>query len=160
MDIAPAAISARPAVTTSSDDCSAPDRPAASANGTVRPSDIPMTRSRTTSDRPKWRSACAVGTRVKLCRRRRRHKGARSRSALVRSRAEEDPMIRPRRRFLVSFSASVAAALVLVGFVSTSCATSRAPGRPLRAQGGPYELQVLLDGAPAQTFERGGETYV
>ena len=49
MAIEPAAISARPATTTMLVDCTVPDSPAASANGTVRPSDIPMTISRTTS---------------------------------------------------------------------------------------------------------------
>jgi hypothetical protein len=54
MAIDPAAISAKPAVTTSVEACGldaiAPDIPAASANGTVSPSDIPMTTSRTASD--------------------------------------------------------------------------------------------------------------
>src|ERR1700733_6082972 len=47
MAIDPAAISARPARTTTWGELTAPDRPAAKAKGTVRPSDIPMTMSRT-----------------------------------------------------------------------------------------------------------------
>src|SRR5690242_15258117 len=35
-------------------------RPAARANGTVKPSDIPMTISRTTSLAVKWRSLCCI----------------------------------------------------------------------------------------------------
>ena len=38
----------------------APDKPAARANGTVRPSDIPMTMSRTVSVPVKWRSVWSV----------------------------------------------------------------------------------------------------
>jgi hypothetical protein len=49
MAIEPAAISARPAVTMIFEAATAPVSPAASANGTVRPSDIPMTTSRTDS---------------------------------------------------------------------------------------------------------------
>src|SRR5450631_1011890 len=50
MAMAPAATSARPAVTTTLDELTAADRPAASANGTVNPSAIPMTTSRTLSE--------------------------------------------------------------------------------------------------------------
>jgi hypothetical protein len=50
MAIDPAAISARPAVITRPLEATAPDSPAASANGTVRPSDMPITMSRTVSD--------------------------------------------------------------------------------------------------------------
>src|SRR5262245_7715091 len=60
MAIAPAAISASPAVTMMAVDSTAPERPAASANGTVRPSAIPMTTSRTVSVAVKWRSWCGV----------------------------------------------------------------------------------------------------
>jgi hypothetical protein len=43
----------------------APDRPAANANGTVNPSDIPITMSLTVSDPVKCRSMCGVcGMRV------------------------------------------------------------------------------------------------
>ena len=58
---------------------------------------------------------------------------------------------------------SVLAALIPVaGFVSSSCAAPRPPtgGYPLRAAGGGYELQVLLDGVPAQTFAHAGESFV
>src|ERR1700722_17014156 len=53
----PAAISARPASTTTRVGTCAPERPAASAKGTVRPSDIPITMSRTVSVDFKWCSA-------------------------------------------------------------------------------------------------------
>src|SRR5581483_1522697 len=56
MAIDPAATSARPAITTIRAESTAPERPAASANGTVRPSDMPMTMSRTASLAVKWRS--------------------------------------------------------------------------------------------------------
>src|SRR3954453_21467146 len=60
MAIEPAAISARPAVATIHVPTFAPERPAASANGTVRPSAIPITTSRTNSLAVKWRSMWAV----------------------------------------------------------------------------------------------------
>src|SRR5262249_52544089 len=47
-------------VTTRRLDSVAPVSPAASANGTVRPSAIPITTSRTTSPAVKWRSTCGV----------------------------------------------------------------------------------------------------
>jgi hypothetical protein len=50
MAIEPAAISAKPAVTTILAAVTAPDKPAARAKGTVNPSDIPITMSRTVSD--------------------------------------------------------------------------------------------------------------
>src|SRR5277367_2762971 len=56
MAMEPAAISARPARTTMWEEATAPERPAASANGTVRPSDRPMTTSRTDSEDSKWPS--------------------------------------------------------------------------------------------------------
>lgn len=49
MEMAPAATSAIPAVRIMEDDALAPERPAASAKGTVRPSETPMMMSRTTS---------------------------------------------------------------------------------------------------------------
>src|SRR5512140_3790365 len=58
MAMAPAATSARPAVTTIALEESAPERPAARAKGTVSPSDIPMTTSRTASVAVKCRSTC------------------------------------------------------------------------------------------------------
>src|SRR5471032_906159 len=61
MAIEPATISARPATTTSLLVATAvPVSPAASANGTVSPSDIPMTTSRTVSEASKCFSACSV----------------------------------------------------------------------------------------------------
>ena len=56
----PAAISARPAVTIMLVVLMAPDSPAARAKGTVRPSDIPITMSRTVAPAVKWCSTCGV----------------------------------------------------------------------------------------------------
>ena len=55
----PAAISARPATTMIHVVSMAPVSPAARAKGTVRPSAMPMTASRTTSPAVKWRSTCS-----------------------------------------------------------------------------------------------------
>src|SRR3989441_3518246 len=60
MAMAPAAISATPAVTTSAVESTAPETPAASANGTVRPSAIPITMSLTIALAVKWCSTCGV----------------------------------------------------------------------------------------------------
>src|ERR1700678_4028086 len=60
MAIEPAAISARPARTTTEVATLAPDNPAASAKGTVNPSDIPITTSRTVSLAVKCCSTCAA----------------------------------------------------------------------------------------------------
>src|SRR5207244_7300284 len=60
MAMEPAAISARPAVTMMAGSEMAPLSPAASANGTVRPSAMPMTMSRTISPEVKWRSTWRV----------------------------------------------------------------------------------------------------
>src|ERR1035441_9789804 len=60
MAMDPAAISANPAITTTWTWASAPVRPAARANGTVRPSDIPITTSRTVSEASKGFSTCGV----------------------------------------------------------------------------------------------------
>src|ERR1041385_4975474 len=60
MAIEPAAISARPAVTMMPALLIAPVNPAASANGTVKPSDIPITMSRTVSPAVKCFSVCRV----------------------------------------------------------------------------------------------------
>src|SRR5450631_3792637 len=54
MAIDPAAISASPAVITIVVESTAPDSPAARAKGTVRPSAMPMTTSRTVSPAVKW----------------------------------------------------------------------------------------------------------
>src|SRR5437868_14527669 len=71
MAIEPAAISARPAVTTIPACATAPESPAASANGTVSPSDMPMTTSRTISLAVKCLSVCRVSGIRALCRARR-----------------------------------------------------------------------------------------
>src|SRR5271156_6976362 len=60
MAIEPAAISAKPAVTTTCVAIAAPVSPAASANGTVRPSDIPITTSRTAAVAVKCFSTCST----------------------------------------------------------------------------------------------------
>jgi hypothetical protein len=61
------------------------------------------------------------------------------------------------------FMSVLAAALVpVMGFVSSSCASPRLPtgGYPLRSEAGGYELQVLVDGVPAQSFDHAGESFV
>src|SRR5438128_12588519 len=68
MAIEPAAISARPAVTTIPACATAPLSPAASAKGTVSPSAIPMTTSRTIALAVKWVSMCGVSGMRPLCR--------------------------------------------------------------------------------------------
>src|SRR5689334_915601 len=60
MAMEPAAISAKPAVRTMCEFAMAPVNPAANANGTVNPSDMPMTMSRTTSPAVKCFSMCGV----------------------------------------------------------------------------------------------------
>src|SRR2546422_4314585 len=60
MAIAPAAISAEPAVMITRVDSTAPDRPAARAKGTVSPSDMPITMSRIVSEAVKCFSTCGV----------------------------------------------------------------------------------------------------
>src|SRR5271156_5918377 len=60
MAMEPAAISASPATTMIRVVVSAPDNPAASAKGTVSPSAIPITMSRTNSEAVKWDSTCGV----------------------------------------------------------------------------------------------------
>src|SRR6202165_3996806 len=60
MAMEPAAISARPAVITTRLESMAPERPAASANGTVRPSAIPITMSRIVADAGKCFSRWGV----------------------------------------------------------------------------------------------------
>src|SRR6266481_4861448 len=60
MAIEPAAISAKPAMTMIRVVVLAPDNPAANANGTVSPSAIPITISRTNSDAVKCFSTCGV----------------------------------------------------------------------------------------------------
>src|SRR5438477_9599093 len=60
MAMDPAAISANPATTMILVAATAPDRPAAKANGTVRPSAMPMTTSRTNAEEVKCFSTCGV----------------------------------------------------------------------------------------------------
>src|SRR5260370_27192797 len=60
MAMEPAAISARPAITMMLVVSTVPERPAANAKGTVRPSDIPITMSRTTSVEVEWCSVCCT----------------------------------------------------------------------------------------------------
>jgi hypothetical protein len=60
MAIAPAAISANPATTMTFGELIVPASPAASANGTVSPSDMPMTMSRTVAVAVKCVSMCRV----------------------------------------------------------------------------------------------------
>src|SRR5262249_36056297 len=60
MAIDPAATSANPAITTMLEEAIAPERPAANANGTVSPSDIPITISRINSPDVKCFSTCGV----------------------------------------------------------------------------------------------------
>ncbi|MBC8132863.1 MAG: hypothetical protein H7X95_07765 [Deltaproteobacteria bacterium] len=58
-------------------------------------------------------------------------------------------------------SSIVAVAVAAAGFTSSSCAAPRMPGGGvLRSVAGGYELEVLLDGVPARTFEYRGETHV
>src|SRR5271157_4653351 len=56
----PAAISASPPVMTMAVELAMPESPAASAKGTVSPSDIPITMSRTTSEPVKCCSTCGI----------------------------------------------------------------------------------------------------
>jgi len=73
MEMAPAATSAMPAVRTRAEVALVPERPAARAKGTVRPSETPMMMSRTTSPAVKcfsvWRSRrpCFSASRLSLC---------------------------------------------------------------------------------------------
>src|SRR5712691_8375757 len=60
MAMDPAAISATPPTTISRVELTAPDNPAASAKGTVRPSAMPMTTSRTNRPAVKCFSTCGV----------------------------------------------------------------------------------------------------
>jgi len=60
------------------------------------------------------------------------------------------------------FTSLVAVLLPVAGLASTSCASPRLPtgGYPLRAAAAGYEVQVLVDGAPARTFDHDGESFV
>jgi len=64
---------------------------------------------------------------------------------------------RHRRRLAVS----LAAAALGVTALASSCASARPrPGAPLRAAVGPWEMQVLVEGAPVETYAWNGGTYV
>jgi hypothetical protein len=60
------------------------------------------------------------------------------------------------------FTSLVAALVPLVGLAPPSCASPplRSGGYPLRASAAGYELQVLVDGVPVQSFDHGGESFV
>ena len=61
------------------------------------------------------------------------------------------------RRTLVTTVLSTATVVL----AAASCAAAPLPGSaPLRDRSAGYELTVLIDGAPARTYEHGGETYV
>jgi hypothetical protein len=66
------------------------------------------------------------------------------------------------RRVFTWLPAWIAALVTAAGFASSSCASPRFPigGYPLRSYAAGYELQVLVDGAPAATYEHAGESYV
>src|SRR5207344_2705783 len=66
MAIAPAATSANPAVTMIWDEVTAAESPAARAKGTVKPSAIPITTSRTDSEPVKCLSTCGVAGKTRL----------------------------------------------------------------------------------------------
>lgn len=65
-------------------------------------------------------------------------------------------------RYTRLMSALAAALVPVMGFVSSSCASPRLAGAgyPLRAAAAGYELQVLVDGVPVQTFDHAGESFV
>ncbi len=51
-------------------------------------------------------------------------------------------------------------AILVVGLVACATPSRNAESRPLRASEAGYQVQVLVDGAPAPTFWHDGETYV
>ncbi len=51
-------------------------------------------------------------------------------------------------------------AVVVAGLVACAAPARNAESRPLRASAAGYQVQVLVDGSPAQTFWHQGETYV
>jgi len=65
--------------------------------------------------------------------------------------------LRPPRRL----AACLAAAALGLTTLAASCAVARPrPGAPLRAAVGAWEMQVLVDGAPVETYTWNGGTYV
>src|SRR5262245_51700997 len=57
-------------------------------------------------------------------------------------------------------SNTMVTALALLCAPFATIAVNDAQAMPLRDQSGPYEVQVLLDGSPAATYQQNGETYV
>ncbi len=55
---------------------------------------------------------------------------------------------------------TIATALALLCAPIALSAPQAADASPLRDQAGAYELQILVDGSPAQTYYQNGETYV
>jgi len=49
---------------------------------------------------------------------------------------------------------------ILVGLVACAAPARNAESRPLRPEAGGYQVEVLLDGTPAQSFWHEGETFV
>ncbi|MFO0574434.1 MAG: hypothetical protein U1A78_10565 [Polyangia bacterium] len=52
------------------------------------------------------------------------------------------------------------ALMLALGAAALPALTAPATATPLRNQAGAYEVQILVGGAPAQTYQHGGETYV
>ncbi|MCG5054554.1 MAG: hypothetical protein KA712_16445 [Myxococcales bacterium] len=52
------------------------------------------------------------------------------------------------------------ALMVLGGVAACAAPQSRVAAAALRAQAGPYELEVLVDGQPASTYSHRAETYL
>ena len=51
-------------------------------------------------------------------------------------------------------------AFILAGMVACAAPARNAESRPLRPQAGGYQVEVLVDGTPAQSFWHDGETFV
>ena len=51
-------------------------------------------------------------------------------------------------------------AFAVAGFVACAAPSRNAESRPLRPEAGGYQVEVLLDGTPAQSFWREGDTFV
>ena len=51
-------------------------------------------------------------------------------------------------------------AFILAGLVACAAPARNAESRPLRPEAGGYQVEVLLDGTPAQSFWHEGETFV
>ena len=63
------------------------------------------------------------------------------------------PAVRP---FALATLAAITALTTLVADPGSAAASAR----PLRDYAGPYQLQLLVEGQPARTFDHGGETWV